>query len=301
MKLEVLLGGFSVLLSKPWVDEGIASASAPEPGSAYWRLRDPKVPRHIAHQPGCEKRISEGLARAGVPVRDYAIDVADYRLYLGDARYRIDYPDYYPSVLSEKSLEHYVAAKLLRLLPGDVYVDIASEHSPAPDIYRRLFGVRAYRQDMAYPSGRNGDRIGGSATEVALPDGFVTKMALHCSFEHFEREADIEFLREVERLLKPGGAVVIVPLYLAEEYGILTDPEVAVRENVPFENGVTLYAFTQWNNRHGRFYDPAHFALRLHENRGGLELTVYRLLNFQEVDPSCYARFALLLQKPDLR
>jgi hypothetical protein len=30
----------------------------------------------------------------------------------------------------------------------------------------------------------------------------------------------------------------------------------------------------------------------------GLSATVFRLLNFADVDPSCYARFALVLAKP---
>ncbi len=91
------------------------------------------------------------------------VDVADYRTYFAGARYLEAFPDYYAFNRTEKSLEHYLAAKLLELGKRDVYIDVASEHSPAPDIYRRLFGVTAYRQDLTYPPGLAGDRIGGDA------------------------------------------------------------------------------------------------------------------------------------------
>ena len=57
-----------------------------------------------------------------------------------------------------------------------------------------------------------------------VPDAFADKLFLHNSFEHFEGDADTGFVREAWRVLKPGGRVCIVPLYLSTRHQILTDP-----------------------------------------------------------------------------
>jgi SAM-dependent methyltransferase len=224
--------------------------------------------------------------------------VADYRRYFAAARYLEEYPDYYSFNRPEKSLEHYLAMKLLALQTDDVYIDVASEHSPAPDIYHRLFGVTAYRQDLSYRAGLHRDRIGGDAARMPVPDGFATKMALHCSFEHFEGESDIGFIRETWRVLRPGGAVCMVPLYLFEEYAVQTDPTIAVPARVAFEADATVYCARGWGNRHGRFYDPEHLVSRVAGNAAGMGLEIYRITSAEVVDPSCYVRFAMVIRKP---
>jgi SAM-dependent methyltransferase len=268
--------------------------------ASFARVRDPKKRGWIVYEAGAEDRIVHRLRQLGVEVRHYDIDVADYRRYFSQARYQEAYPNYYSFNLPEKSLEHYVAAHLLRLGPQDIYIDIASEHSPAPEIYHRLFGAKTYRQDLAYAPGLHGDRMGGDAAHLPVPDAFATKMALHCSFEHFEGDSDVGFIREVARVLKLGGAVCFVPLYLYEEYAIQTDPAVAMAAEVSWEADAIVYCAPGWNNRHGRFYDPEHLANRIVKNLGSLTLTLYRITNAQQVDATCYARFAMLVEKPRL-
>jgi len=269
--------------------------------AAYASIREPKKKDWILYGPGSEDKIAERLESVGFNVHRYEIDVADFRSYFAAARYLEDFPDYYASSRAEKSLEHYLAAKLLQLNDRDIYVDIASQHSPAPVIYERLYGVKAYRQDLAYPSGVHEDRIGGDAARLPVADGFATKMALHCSFEHFEGDSDVGFIRECGRVLGPGGAACIVPLYLSEEYAIQTDPEVAARSHVQLEPDAVVYGARGFANRFGRFYDPEHLAARLMTNAPNLTLKIYRIVNAAQVDPSCYARFAMLIRKPATR
>ncbi|MBI3796452.1 MAG: sulfotransferase [Deltaproteobacteria bacterium] len=262
------------------------------------RIREPKKSRSVVYPPGSEDRITQRLQNLGFAVCDYEVDIADYQRYFHAARYREDFPDYYPANLPEKSLEHYLAAKLLQFDEHDVYIDIASEHSPVPEIYHRLFGVKAHRQDLAYPPGLNGDMIGGDAAHLPVSDGFATKLALHCSFEHFEGDVDIGFIREAARVLQPGGAVCIVPLYLFEEYAIQTDPTIAGSSELEFESDAVIYCAPRWNNRHGRFYDPEHLLTRIGSNLSSLTLKIYRITNAQQIDTSCYVRFVALVEKP---
>lgn len=277
---------------------GRAAAEAEAAAAAVRaRLRQPYREAPIEYTPGVVDQILSGLAAHGFAVREHAVDVAAYRAFRAAAGYEQRHPRYYPGNRAEKALEHFVAADLLALRPDDVYVDVASEKSPAPDIYHALFGCRTYRQDLAYRDGLHGDRIGGSAAAMPVPDGFASAMGLHCSFEHFEADVDSRFVAEAGRVLREGGRLAIVPLYLYAHHAVLTDPAVSGREDVPFDEDAIVHLSPGWGNRHGRFYDPAHLARRVRDHLGPLSMEVFHVPNAVEADPSCYLRFAALIAK----
>ncbi len=261
------------------------------------QIRQPRQDSSIPLNKGFEVRLTARLTQLGVSVKDYTVSRHDYQRYVRKAGYHKRYPGYYAGNFPEKSLEHYIAADLLGISASDTYIDIASEQSPAPEIYHRLFGASVYRQDLTYPPGLHGDTIGSDAAELPLPDAFASKVALHCSFEHFEGDSDVRFVREIGRVLRPGGAACIVPFYMAESYSVMTDPTVSVPAGVVFEADSTVYCVEGWGNRHGRFYDPEHVADRIVQGLGRLSALVYRITNSPDVDPSCYVRFALLLSR----
>ena len=268
----------------------------------YLRLRRPKV-RGRPRRPAAEDdQIERDLRAAGFTVRDLTVDVDDYWAYIQAAKL-YESPQYYGGyegrTFPEKSLEHYVATKLLAPAPNDVYIDIASQASPVPAVYERLYGCTSYQQDLSYPAGLDGRRIGGDAAAMPVPDAFATIMGLHCSFEHFEGDADARFIAEAARVLRPGGRVCILPLYLASRYAILTDPAVLPRAGMEFEPDAILYCVKRFRNRHARFYDVPHLVERIVKNLNGLDLTIYSIGNARDVDPSCYLRFAALLSQPD--
>jgi SAM-dependent methyltransferase len=305
LRAPVPAGEQALQLEQPstGLNQGAVAMPDPAPRVAqaadpFDRLREPKTRAPLEYTPEIIDTIIEGLKAHGVRVVALTLDPAEYQAYFKAAGYTTYYPGYYGFNLPEKTLEHFIAATLLGLGRDDVYIDIASEHSPVPNIYTRQFGCVSYRQDLSYPPGMNVDRIGGDAAAMPVPDGFASKMALHCSFEHFEGDADIRFAREIGRVLRPGGKVCFAPIYLAREYAVLTDPAVAVAEGVVFEDDAVLYCKPGWQNRHGRFYDPAHLVSRIKRNLGNLDLTIYRITNAQAVDPSCYIQFAALVSKP---
>jgi hypothetical protein len=231
-------------------------------------------------------------------VTDWSLDPAEYRKFFAQAGYRERHAAYYPTNIHEKSLEHFIAQKLLGLSESDTYVDVASEHSPVPEIYGRLYGCSTYAQDLSYPPGLHGTRIGGSAAAMPVTAGFATKMALHCSFEHFEGTADAGFVRECARVLAPGGVAVVVPLYLNDVYAVQTNPVTSLLSPVPFEEDAIVCCDRKWKNRHARFYDARHLHKLLADNAAGLTCSVFRILNPDAVHPSCYAWFALRIVKP---
>ena len=245
--------------------------------------------------PGREQKIL-ALARAeGTPFQSVDIDLGRYREYVERAGYHGRYREYYKGNQDEKTLEHFVGLTLLEPGRDDVFVDLASEHSPVPDIYRALTGCKSYRQDIMYPPGIAGDRIGGDAALMPVRDGFFSKATLTCSLEHFEQDSDSRLFRELARVLRPGGRVCVAPYYCYEEATVQTDPVMSVPANVPFDPGVAVHCAQSWGNRHGRFYSPRSFRERIVDAvRGKLSFQFFHFANAHAVDPSVYLRFAIV-------
>lgn len=238
-------------------------------------------------------RIIELGKQVGIEFIESTIDINFYQQYLEQAEYAQRYSEYYQGNQPEKTLEHYICYSLLGLNSEDVFVDLASEHSPLPEIVERLSGARAYSQDIMYPDGINGNRIGGDACTLPVPDSFITKATLTCSLEHFEEDADTRLFQELARVLKPGGMVCIVPFYVFDREAVQTDPTVSVPVDVPFDQTATIYCAPGWGNRHGRFYSPQSFMQRIirpvHDK---FKFQFYYLKNANEIDASIYVRFA---------
>lgn len=267
----------------------------------YNALRPPKYAFGVPHaDPRIHEEILKELTYKNFNVVDYKINAGDYKLYLEKARYH-RFQGYQQGGESksfpEKTLEHFLAAKFLELSKQDVYIDIATCGSPTPGIYRDIYGCKVYKQDIVYKKGVYGNTIGSDGSDVPLPNEFATKMALHSSFEHFEGDADIGFLIESDRLLRSGGKVCIVPFYLFNRYAIQIDPGGLKENDISFEKDAILYCARRWNSKHARFYDVPHLITRIKGNLGTLRLTVYNVLNAKEICPSCYLKFAAVLEK----
>ena len=265
----------------------------------YAAMRRPKRRGWIETTPEVVSKVRGQLESAGFDVPDLEIDVADYRSYIDRANYgRFEYygrgkgPNF-----PQKSLEHYVASRLLDLGPDDVFIDVACASSPAPEIYEELFGCVVYRQDLIYPEGIHGNVIGGDAASMPIDAGFASAMALHCAFEHFEGDADTRLIREAARVLCTGGRLCVLPLYMNETYAIQTDTRVLHMGDVSFEPEAIVYDARNYGQRHGRFYDVDQLARRVGSHLGPLTLTIHHVVNAHEVDPSCYLRFAAVFEK----
>jgi hypothetical protein len=245
--------------------------------------------------PRTVSKIRQQATASGIVCAEHAIDRKRFHKHVAAAGYRVQYADYYRGNQVEKSLEHFIALEMLQVSGGDVFIDIASEHSPFAELVARLKGATTFSQDIMYPDGVIGNRIGGNACAMPVPDGFASKACLTCSLEHFEGDDDTRLFVELARVLRPGGAVCIVPFYVNTEAVTQTDPVDSVGVNVPFEPGRPIHCAEGWGNGHGRFYNPESFARRIAEPlRDRFRFDFFWLTDAAAIDPSVYARFAFV-------
>lgn len=247
------------------------------------------------------------LKAKGLPVETYVLreHFAGFAAHLQLPDYSGDYRVYGGAdhhCLLEKSLEHYLSLALAVPRAGQVAVDIGSCQSVLPEILRRVHRMRCYEQDLTYPPGVVGDRIGSNADAIPLPDRSVDFMTLHCTFEHFEGQADTGFVRESARLLKPGGRTVILPLYLnANHCNVTGEDEETVRATLGLDTEAQYYCeVPEWRNRFGRHYSPEALMARViaPARAAGLVPRLLRCTAWDEIDPRLWLRWILLLEQP---
>jgi len=196
----------------------------------------------------------------------------------------------------EKVLEYYLTLRALALNPKSTYLDIASCLSLFPNYVAERIGGTIHRQDLFYPEGvqtiefprvtRSIHRrvpawisvIGCDACDLPLESSTVDHITLHCSFEHFEGDADGRFAAEALRVLRPGGRMLIFPFYCGNEYQEIGNGEVS----------------TAW--KFHRYYDPVTFVDRVLskiEVPYSLEMRYYR--NNRSIDDSFYCDYSLAI------
>jgi hypothetical protein len=220
-----------------------------------------------------------------------------------------DYPRFYGGgsastggVREKKIIEYFVSLVVVPVNHEDVVIDVASERSVFPDVVRTLGHASVFRQDLIYPRGVRADRIGGNAADMPIEAQFASKLFLHNSFEHFEGDTDTSFVREAWRVLKPGGAVCILPLFLSDSHRILTDP-LTDRDDIDWDPEASVIPTRGYRNRFGRFYSPETLRSRVivPARECGFEAVVYHFENVRMLDPTSGLHFGLVLEKPDRR
>lgn len=220
----------------------------------------------------------------GNPVIHIRITPADFH------DFKANYKDDREGVDDQKLLEYFISFKFLEFRSSDVYIDIAAQNCPFAFFVAETFGCQAYRQDLYYMKrGIHGSDIGGNASRLPLNAGTVSKISLHNSFEHFEGNSDIKFMREAQRVLKIGGKLIIVPVFFEDNYRVQED------SGWVDEHGNKHL----WNKgaRFSRFYDLDQFDKRILQNSSALSVQFYFIDNIQEIGPECNGQLFAIFEK----
>ncbi len=203
-----------------------------------------------------------------------------------------------------KALEHALGLELLDFTRVRRYCDVASCASPIQKTFAAHFPqVEFWVQDLTYQDDLPHFQLGGFAQHMSsIPDGFFDAMTLHNSFEHFMGSADSEFMREVDRVLSPTGACLILPLTCAFTPRIYFDP-VAVTPSLlrTYDQEAELISVRGFaNQEHARCYDAATLQERLISRiPPTLEATIIDFTGGETIAPDMFPEFALVLHRPE--
>lgn len=250
-----------------------------------------------------EKILNE-FKEAGFPIRSFEVDLGEYEKWLEEINYEKNFPKYceqFGEIVHQKQAQHYISIKLLNDLEEKIVLDVASSFSVFPEIAERYYKAEVYRQDMEYPTGVSGHKIGSFASEIPLQDDMVDYMTLHCSLEHFEGQEDVRFFSEANRLLKKGGKVCVIPLYMADEFCIVTSPESWLDKyksytNCPdFDERASIIINNKKQQRQSKFYSVGILKQALLDTKTGLKPTIFYISNYQQVNEA--HPFVLILEK----
>ena len=246
------------------------------------------------------------LQKNGFEIEKYSLNplLHEFNQYLKNPEYASEYRFYggiEKHCYIEKALEHFISLKIINPNSDMVGIDIGSCKSVVPKLLRRLYGCRIYQQDLDYPDGVHGYCIGSSADDIPLPNQSIDFMTLHCTFEHFEWGADTGFIKETARLLKTGGCVVILPLYLNKNFCNITgETNLKSRKKIEFDKEASFFCgIPEWKNRFGRHYSPAALLKRVIRPCLSLGLMV-KLIHVESVDrinKNLWLKWILVLKK----
>jgi len=201
-----------------------------------------------------------------------------------------------------KALEHALGLELLDFAHVRRYCDVASCASPIQKTFAAHYPqVEFWVQDLMYQDDFRHFKIGGLAQKMnSIPDGFFDALTLHNSFEHFMGSSDTEFVSEVDRILSPSGACLILPLYVAATHRIYFDPT-AVTPNMlrTYDKGAELVPVRGFaNQEHARCYDAAMLQERLITRvPPTLEAAILDFSGGENIAPEMFPEFALVLHR----
>ena len=227
----------------------------------YINTGEEKLASYWESQFNAEKFV-ERFAEAGLEVETIAISLEGFKQFLKTYPRLVEFYSSFGDVKIEKLLEHYLTLCYLPVKESDILIDVASASSPFAEVLRSS-GTTAYQQDLVYPNGIKRYTIGGNASAMPVEDNFADVLTLHCSFECFQGGSDIHFSQEAGRVLKSGGRLGIVPLYIDTISFVKTSPYCDKRDISIDKNDHLIWRDDQYREPFSRHYSPEDFISRI--------------------------------------
>lgn len=245
------------------------------------------------------EEIEENIARLGIQLDIIeAFDLENSaRLFQHHIHSDEEWMKYYSGIEHEKWMEHFLSYHLLNPADGMVVLDVASHWSPYQRILKKLNKVTVYLQDQCFEEGIHDNMIGSDCSHIPLPANSVDLIAVNNSIEHFEGGKDTLFIKEAYRLLRPGGRMCIVPLFINTVIVNLADPSIDLSD-VPFDAGALLVSSAPWKLRFSRVYTPDTYLARLVRAVPEFHHRIVSIRNMDRFDSRLnYWSFAALVTK----
>ncbi|MCS5694109.1 class I SAM-dependent methyltransferase [Cyanobium sp. FGCU-6] len=268
-----------------------------------WRFRD--APKYASPTDAELSQIESDLARLSIAVTDYTPPQDRFQRFQQEAWFPAHYHGGQASgVWDEKLLEHWIAGELLDLehwSPDDVYVDIASCNSPWAKVLRQRRGLSAYAIDLAPVGAAYADLPyyrSEDATQTSFADDSVRGASLQCAYEMFQGDHDQLLIKELARILRPGGKVIILPLYMHTHYCAYATPEYFGKgyANAEAKEYIRMDCYGVPSSRK---YDAQRLKQRVLDpiQQAGLRYRLLALRNKAVLGTGIYCHFILVIEK----
>ena len=273
--------------------------------NTYFKWRCRNAPVYNNPTPTELLMIEQSIRELGVIIHDYAPSTEEFKKFKLDGWFPLDYHGGQSSgVWDEKLLEHWLSKKLLGLehyTKNDIFIDVAACTSPWAIILRERLSLSSFAIDLdnnnpAYSS-LDYYRI-ENATKTSFESESVSGCSLHCAYEMFMKDDDTRLISEAVRILKPGGKMIILPLYMHTHYCSYATPEY-------FDKGYSDPEAKEYvrNDYMGipssRKYNAEKLKKRVLEpiTEAGMKYRLYALRNKSEFGENIYCHFILEIEK----
>ncbi|WP_444994549.1 methyltransferase domain-containing protein [Aliikangiella sp. IMCC44359] len=258
------------------------------------------------HNPTADelKQIENQLNELGIKPQDYQVPAQAFNQFKRTFQFPEDYHGGIQSgVWDEKHLEHFVALDILNLDSPESYpyIDIASCESPWAKMLKAQ-GNNAYSIDLV-KSEKYADLdyyLQGDATQTAFESASISSASLQCAFEMFIQDNDTKLIKELSRILKVGGKVVISPLYTHLIPCYYQTPDYYGKD-FGDEGAKRLIRRDCWGVAASRKYSADTLKSRVWDVavKYGLTPKLLVLRNKSELGDNIYLHFILVIEKTD--
>ncbi len=224
------------------------------------------------------------MKHLNLSMKPVMIDLADFLRWRGEYSEFVSFYRHMGEASIEKQLEHYLTMKYLPVLSGDTVIDVAAASSPFVKILKEKMGISGYKLDQVYQPGLRNDEIGCDAGAIPVSDEFADVLTLHCAFECFQDPSDVLFASEAVRVLRPGGRLGIVPLYLDDVHFVKTGPRYDKRKVKVEADALWLWRDDKYEKEpFSRHYSPDSLKGRVIDHMNGLTCEIVHFSNLDEV------------------
>lgn len=203
-----------------------------------------------------------------------------------------------------KLLEYYYVSELLNIFSKDAsfyYVDVGACGSPFVKTIREKTEVQAFAIDLEKGPYNKLDYYQiQDATQMTFANNSIDAISIQSAFEMFMGDADSRAIKEFSRVLKKGGRILILPLYMHTKFLSTVSPNFYGKGNAD-EGALECIRTDCWNGVPlGRFYNVSALEKRVIRiaEENGLTTKVYSLPNEAvEKDGFVYLKFIMELTK----
>lgn len=187
--------------------------------------------------------------------------------------YYPDWPETFGNLRHKKLIEFYLTFEILNPRKHHVFMDAAggvNGYLTKIDCESKILQDLRISDSTRRKLGPSVNYVEGDSRSIPLPDKSVDRISCHHSFEHFQGGSDINFIKEVQRLLAIGGKCCIVPLFFANRYAEITD---TISLKFKFDQGslriidpTATIPGKKFSGHYARVYDIPAFQRRIMQN-----------------------------------